>query len=222
MKLKDKIKISNIKGEIKSAGINLIILIKNKSELIKKEIAATKVRMDNDVREKNRIIILAISFLFVFDYMMVSYHIDKNIFNIFPSIPVLENKRTVNIYIPSEGCKEIISEKRKVYSGLENENLVQRLFDLVAEGSYFENTSENVPVNFLIKKIWLVNGENSEGKICVIDLSPVLLDKDITVVKGSEQMFRESLEKTIAENIQGIKKVILLEKGIPFRKLWEI
>jgi len=42
------------------------------------------------------------------------------------------------------------------------------------------------------------------------------------VVKGSEQMFKESLEKTITENVPGIKKVILLEKGVPFRKLWEI
>ena len=79
----------------------------NKYEYIKKEIAATKVRMDNDVKEKNRIILLALSSLFVLDYMMFSYHIDKNIFDIFPSIPVLENKKTVNIYIPSEGCKEI-------------------------------------------------------------------------------------------------------------------
>jgi len=67
-----------------------------------------------------------------------------------------------------------------------------------------------------------VDGENKDGRICVIDLSPVILEKEINVVKGSEQMFRESLEKTITENIPGIKKVILLEKGVPFKKLWEI
>ena len=64
--------------------------------------------------------------------------------------------------------------------------------------------------------------ENGEGKVCVIDLSPATLEKDMNVVKGSEQMFKESLEKTITENVPGIKKVILLEKGVPFRKLWEI
>jgi len=51
---------------------------------------------------------------------------------------------------------------------------------------------------------------------------PVMLEKEIVVVKGSEQMFREALEKTIIENIPGIKKVILLEKGVPGKRLWEI
>ncbi|HNX23391.1 MAG TPA: GerMN domain-containing protein [Spirochaetota bacterium] len=222
LNLKDRIKISEIKSKITEFYNIAKIYSLKKYEEIKKEIAATKVRMDNDVKEKNRILILALSALFVLDYMMLSYHIDKNIFDIFPSIPVLEDKKTVNIYIPSEGCKEILAEKREIYSDLEDESLVRRLFDLVADGSYFENTSENVPVNFLIKKIWLVDGESGEGKVCVIDLSPAILEKDMNVVKGSEQMFKESLEKTITENIPGIKKVILLEKGVPFRKLWEI
>jgi hypothetical protein len=178
--------------------------------------------MDSDVKERNRILLLAISSLFIFDYIMFSYHIDKNIFDVFPSVPVIESRKTVNIYVPSEGCKEILAEKRVIYSGLEDENLVRRFFDLVAAGSYFENTSENVPVRFLIKQIWLVDEESGDGKICVIDLSPATLEKSINVVKGSEQMFRESLEKTITENMPGIKKVILLEKGVPFRKLWEI
>ena len=220
--LKIKAAIPELKNRVITAYGEVKVFTLNKYDLLKKEIAATKVRMDADVREKNRILLLGLSLLFVFDYMMVSYHIDKNIFNIFPSIPVLEDKTTVNIYIPSEGCKEILSEKRDIYSDLEDESLVHRLFDLVAEGSYFENTSENVPVNFLIKKIWLVDGEAGEGKLCVIDLSPATIDKDMTVVKGSEQMFKESLEKTITENVPGIKKVVLLEKGVPFRKLWEI
>ena len=230
MNLKDKIKkIAKIRAsfpEIKSKTVkaysDLKIFALNKFESTKKEIAETKVRMDNDVKERNRIILLALSSLFFLDYLMFSYHIDKNIFNIFPSIPVLESKKKVNIYIPSEGCKNVISEKREIYTGLEDENLVQRLFDLVAEGSYFENTSENVPANFLIKKIWLVDDEDGDGRVCVIDLSPAILEKDTTVVKGSEEMFKESLEKTITENVPGIKRVILLEKGVPFRKLWEI
>jgi hypothetical protein len=220
--MKNKIKFSELKTRITTARANVKLFVLNAYENIKKEIAATKIRMDNDVREKNRILILALSALFLLDYMMLSYHIDKNVLDIFPSIPVLEDKKTVNIYIPSEGCKEILVEKREIYSDLENESLVQRLFNLVADGSYFENTSENVPVDFLIKKIWLVDGENGEGKVCVIDLSPATVEKDMNIVKGSEQMFRESLEKTITENVPGIKKVILLEKGVPFRKLWEI
>jgi len=219
---KDKIKISELRTRIITLYNDVKIYSSNKYDSIKKEIAATRVRMDGSVKEKNRIILLALSSLFILDYMMVSFHIDKNVLDIFPSIPVLEDKKTVNIYIPSEGCKEILTEKREIYSDLEDESLVHRLFDLVADGSYFENTSENVPVNFLIKKIWIVDGENGEGRICLIDLLPATLDKDMNVVKGSEQMFKESLEKTITENIPGIKKVILLEKGVPFRKLWEI
>lgn len=222
MNFKNKIKISEMKNTIKTAWQSAVIFIQDKYKNIKKEIYATKIRMDQDVKEKNRIILLALSFLFILDYMMVSYHIDKNIFDIFPSIPVLADRKTVNIYIPSEGCREILMEKREIYSDLEDESLVQRLFNLVADGSYFENTSENVPVNFLIKKIWIVNNENGDGRICVIDLSLAALEKDINIVKGSEQMFKESIEKTIIENVHGVKKVIILEKGVPFRKLWEI
>ena len=211
----------DLKDKIKAPYCKFKVFIKKSIEFIKKEINETKARMDSDVKERNRIILLALSFLFVFDYIMFSYHIDKNVLDIFPSIPALDLKKTVNIYIPSEGCTEIISEKRKVHSGLSDENLIQRLFELVANGSIYENTSENVPVRFLIKKIWIVD-EESNGKTCVIDLNPVILEKNIIVVRGSEQMFREAIQKTIAENIPGIKKVILLEKGVPFKKLWEI
>lgn len=193
-----------------------------KYRYLKEEIAATRVRMSNDPKEKNRILLLALSALFIFDYAVISYHIDKNIFDIFPSIPAIDSSKKINIYIPAAGCREIISEKRRIHSGLDEENLVRRLFDLVADGSYYENTSENVPVTFLIKKIWFVESENGDGRVCVIDLSPAMLGKEISVVKGSEQMFRDSLEKTVTENVPGVKRVLLLEKGVPFKKLWEI
>jgi hypothetical protein len=217
-----KIKISEIKNKVLSLYKDVKSFISGTNVRIKTVIAETKAGMKGSTKERNRVIILALSALFILDYIMLSYHTGKNIFDIFPSIPVLEDKKTVNIYIPSEGCTEILTEKREIYSGLEDESLVKRLFELVADGSYYENTSENVPVSFLIKKIWLVNDESGDGRVCVIDLSPATLEKDMYVVKGSEQMFKESLEKTISENIPGIKKVILLEKGVPFRKLWEI
>jgi len=222
MKIMPKIKISEIKSKILAVYRDVKSFALNTNLKIRTLIAETKIGMSNSTKERNRVILLALSALFVLDYVMLSFHIDKNIFDIFPSLPVLEDKKTVNIYIPSEGCKEILTEKREIYSSLEDESLVQRLFDLVADGSYYENTSENVPVKFLIKKVWLVDEDNGEGRVCVIDLSPATLEKDMSVVKGSESMFKESLEKTITENIPGIKKVILLEKGVPFRKLWEI
>jgi len=178
--------------------------------------------MKKDPREKTRITILIISAVFFIDYIMFSYYVDKNILDIFPSIPVLESKDEINIYIPSEGCKEILSEKRKIDTDVEDNILVKKLVALVAEGSYFENTSSNVPVKLLVKNVWITPDENGGGKICLIDISPVILERNIAIIAGSEQMFRESLEKTVKENVPGITRVILLEKGVPFRKLWEI
>ena len=215
-------RISDIKNKIISPFAGLKETTSRIYNNIKKYISDTKTEMANSEKEKNRIYILATSSLFLLIYIMFSYHIDKNIFNIFPSIPLLEDKKTINIYIPSEECKEILTEEREVYSKLEDESLIEKLFDLVCAGSYFENTSENVPIDLLIKKIWIVDVENGDGKVCVIDLSPIILDKDIHVVKGSEQMFKDALEKTITSNVPEIKKVILLEKGVPFRKLWEM
>ena len=215
-------KISDIKNKIISSLAKLKEFILHIYKNIKNYISNKKTEMANSEKEKNRIYILATASLFLLIYIMFSYHIDKNIFNIFPSIPLLEDKKTINIYIPSEGCKEILTEEREVYSKLEDESLIEKLFNLVCAGSYFENTSENVPIDLLIKKIWIVEAENGDGKVCVIDLSPIILDKDIHVVKGSEQMFKDALEKTITSNVPEIKKVILLEKGVPFRKLWEM
>ncbi|MCL2155906.1 MAG: GerMN domain-containing protein [Leptospirales bacterium] len=209
-------KISDIKNKVVSTVVKLKEIISYIYNKLKKYINDTKAEMAKSEKEKNRVYILVTASLFLLIYIMFSYHIDKNIFNIFPSIPLLEDKKTINIYIPSEGCKEILTEKREVYSKLKNENLIERLFELVCAGSYFENTAENVPVDLLIKKIWIVDGE------CLIDLSPIILDRDIHVVKGSELMFKEALEKTITSNMPEIKKVILLEKGVPFRKLWEM
>jgi len=178
--------------------------------------------MKKDSREKTRIMILVVSAVFFADYVMYSFYVDKSIFDIFPSIPVLETKDEINIYIPSEGCKEIISEKREINAGVEKDILVRKLVALVAEGSYFENTSSNVPVQLLVKNIWITPDENGGGDLCLIDISPVILEREIAIIAGSEQMFRDSLEKTVKENIPGITKVIILEKGVPFRKLWEI
>ena len=215
-------KISDIKNKIISPFVRVKEIISHIYKNIKKYISDTKSAMASSEKEKNRVLILAASSLFLLIYIMFSYHIGKNIFNIFPSIPALEDKKTINIYIPAKGCKEILTEEREIYSKLKSESLIEKLFNLVCNGSYFENTAENVPADLLIKKIWLVDAENGDGKVCVIDISPVILDKDIHVVKGSEQMFKDALEKTITSNIPEIKKVILLEKGVPFRKLWEM
>jgi hypothetical protein len=173
-------------------------------------------------KEKIRIAVLTLSSILFLDYVMFSYHVESNIFDIFPSIPVVEDKVEVDIYIPSEEATEIISESREIHNNLEKEVLIKKLFSLVAAGSYYENTALNVPVKYTIKKIWISDTESGDGRICTIDLMPAIIGKDIAVVKNSEALFREALEKTILENVQGIKKVMILEKGVPFRKLWEM
>jgi len=173
-------------------------------------------------QERTRIAILVLSSILFFDYVLFSFQVESNIFNIFPSIPVIENKIKINIYIPSEGAGEIISEEREIHGDLEEEVFVKKLFSLVAAGSFYENTALNVPVRYTIKKIWFVETEDEKGKLCLIDLMPAILENDIKVVKNSEALFKESLEKTIVENIPGVEKVMVLEKGIPFRQLWEI
>lgn len=190
--------------------------------IFKEKVLETAELMKRDKREKTRITILLVSAVFVIDYAMISYHIDKSFFNIFPSIPAIENKDRINIYIPSEGCKEIITEKREINTGVDDEILVKKLVALVAEGSYFENTASNVPVKLLVKNVWLTMDENGGGRVCLIDISPIVLEREIPIIPGSEKMFKDSLEKTVKENIKNITRVVFLEKGVPYRKLWEI
>jgi len=203
--------------------MKIISDLKNKTASVKKEIISLK---DNyyakDKKERNRIAILVLSSIMFLNYIMFSYHIESNIFDIFPSIPVIEDRVTINIYIPSEGASEIVTEERVIHEGLSDEVLVKKLFSLVTAGSFYENTALNVPAQYTIKKIWLYEAEGGKGKICAIDLMPEILARDITIVKGSEKLFKESLEKTIIENMPGISGVIILENGVPSRNLWEI
>lgn len=232
MEIKDKIEkikpvVKQVIVKIKETNYKEIYPNLKKSAVEKYTLCRSKVLetielMKRDRREKTRITILLVSAVFVIDYAMFSYHIDKSIFDIFPSIPVIESEDEINIFIPSEGCREIISEKREINRDIDSDILVKKLVALVAEGSYFENTSSNVPAKLLVKNVWITPDENGGGNVCLIDISPVILEREIAIIPGSEQMFRDSLEKTVKENIPGITRVILLEKGVPFRKIWEI
>jgi len=48
------------------------------------------------------------------------------------------------------------------------------------------------------------------------------LRDDTPVIPGSEDNFRAALEKSITENIPSIKRVVVLEKGVPLKRLWEV
>ena len=127
-------------------------------------------------QERTRIAILVLSSILFLDYVLFSYQVESNIFNIFPAIPVIENKIKINIYIPSEGANEIISEEREIHDDLEEEVLVKKLFSLVAAGSFYENTALNVPVRYTIKKIWFVEAEDKTS-ISIRVLSCLVLEK---------------------------------------------
>jgi hypothetical protein len=60
-----------------------------------------------------------------------------------------------------------------------------------------------------------------DGKdICAIDCEVPVLDQEIQAIPGSEPLFREALRKTVAANIPRISEVVVLERGIPYKKLW--
>jgi hypothetical protein len=86
----------------------------------------------------------------------------------------------------------------------------------VAAGSNFENTSMAVPTSFVIRSVWFFEDT------CVIDLGLSTVRENTEIIPGSEANFRQAIEKTITENIPSIKTVLLLERGVPGKNLWEV
>jgi hypothetical protein len=182
--------------------------MKEQAQLIREKVSTDEI-------EKNRFLVLVISIIFIFDYLVFCYHTEKSPFDIFPAIPVLDDSREVTVYVPALDGKSILKETRRI-SVFNKEGFVRVLFQMVMKGSYYENTSAMVPVKINIRKIWFYDDA------CIIDVMLVSLDTAARIIPGSEKVFRESLEKTITENISSIKRVVLLERGIPFKDIWEM
>jgi hypothetical protein len=187
-------------------------IIKN----IRERIGSYRKVISSDNIERNRFLVLFISFLFVFDYLVFCYNTEQNPFDIFPSMPVLDDKKLINVYLPDLDGKSILKESRRVSIIDNGEGFIRLLFKMVVKGSYFENTSAVVPVDIAIRRIWFYEGT------CIIDLTLATLEDNIDIIPGSEKAFREALEKTIVENIPSVKRVIILERGIPGKNVWEI
>ncbi len=168
-----------------------------------------------DRKEKNRIVMLLIAILFILNYIIFCFHTDKNPFDVFPSLPIKDKRVEINIYLPDIDGKSIIKETQKIIKMENQDILVRLLFNKVIAGSEYENTSVIVPVDSYIRKIWVNNGT------CIIDVGFSQLKKNSGVINGSEVTFKKALSKTIIENVPSIKKVILLDKGIPYRKIWD-
>jgi hypothetical protein len=206
---------NGIKNKISEYKVRADAII---SRINTERIVPLKAKIDSDKKYKNRFLILSLSILFIADYVMFSYNTDKNIFNIFPSIPALSDQKEISVYLPSLESQDLIKETRMAPSFSDNERFIKYLFKTVARGSIYENTSVLIPSELLIKKIWLYGEGDS---ICVIDIENKILDQDMKIVKGSEDKFKNALDTTIRENIKSVKKVLILNSGVYDKRLWE-
>ena len=170
----------------------------------------------------NRRLIITLASIFFLDYIMFCYHTGRNIFAILPSAPPISSQHEITVYLPSLDGKTIIDEKRKVASFDNEERFIQFLVNSVAGGSLFENTAMAVPAEINVRKIWLLEkNTNPDGKdICAIDCESITLEPGMKPLPGSEELFRKALAQTITANIPHISDIILLDEGIPGRKLW--
>jgi hypothetical protein len=189
---------------------------KNIIKNIRERILIYKKKISSDNIERNRFLVLFITLLFLFDYLVFCYHTEKNPFNIFPSIPILEDKKLINVYLPYLDGQSILKESRRVSVIDNDQGFVRLLFKIVVKGSYYENTAAVVPVDIGIRGIWIYEGS------CIIDLALAAVVDNVAVIPGSENTFRRALEKTITENIPSIERVIILERGIPGKNIWEM
>jgi len=164
--------------------------------------------------EKTRTLVLVISLLLIMDYLFFCYHTGKNVFDVFPSIPVLDSREEINVFLPDDTAQNIISEKRRILIQDDPNEFARSLFNIVVKGSRFENTSNIVPIRMHIRKVWIF--ENN----CYIDVSHARLKENVKVIEGSEDSFRKALEKTITTNIPSIKHVTMLVSGIPDMRMW--
>ncbi len=181
-------------------------------------------KIRNNKKEKNRIFVLFLGSLFLIDYLAFCYHTDKNIFNIFPSIPVSDERKIIDVYVPQLDGKTISKEERSAPQFNDKMRFAAFLFYQVLKGSKFENTTMIAPVNIFIRKIWIYNEERNSknGVECYIDIEfPVHVD-NIKIIKGSEDLFKKAVERTITENIPEIRSVQILVQGIYGRSIWEI
>jgi len=167
-----------------------------------------------ELRKQNRITLLIISIVLICDYFMICGLAGKNPASIFPSLPVLDFRDKVTVYLPSaEGS--LLKETRLIDTPSSNEEFIRRLVRFVIEGSAYENTRIMTPIQGDVRKIWLYNDE------CYIDVRLETLASDAPIVTGSEKIFREALTKTVTDNVKNVKKVLVLENGIPNKNLWE-
>lgn len=164
-------------------------------------------------RERSRFLVLSISLVLLADYLMFCYLADKNIFNIFPALPRLDFRTPVHVYVPDRDAKSILKETRRIRIPEDKEVFAAMLYRAVSMGSMFDNTAAIVPVKTYVRYAW-VRGDN-----CVIDIDFDTAKGKITPIPGSYEAFVNALEKTMKDNIPGVKNVYLVVNGVK-RSAW--
>lgn len=168
-----------------------------------------------ETKKRNRVFVLALSSVLILDYVMICFLVDRNPLNIFPSIPVLDLRSEITIWLPSPDSAEPLCEKRRLQKSDNTVEYIKRLTRLVIEGAYSENTRALTPIEGNVRTVWIRDG------ICAVDMRLEEIDTDAPFVAGSEAKFRDALSRTIMHNVKGITKVIVLENGIPGKDIWE-
>ena len=168
----------------------------------------------NDLKAKKRYVFLSMALLLFVNYFIICFHMAKNPFDFFPAIPIQESYYKINIFIPTEDGT-ILKEYRDAVKYSSNERLALFIFNEIARGSHYENTSAMVPTKLIVRKIWI------ENYTCAFDIEPVILSDDVSVIPGSEKMFLDALTRSLNAHISEITNVKLLERGIPAR-IWEM
>ena len=168
-----------------------------------------------ETKKRNRVFVLALSSILILDYLMICFLVDRNPINIFPSIPVLDMRSEISVWLPSPDSAEPLCEKRRIQKSDNTAEYIKRLTRLVIEGSHFENTRALTPIEGNVRTVWIFDGT------CAVDMRLDPIDTDAPFVAGSEAKFRDALTRTIMHNVKGITKVIVLENGIPGKDIWE-
>ncbi len=166
------------------------------------------------LNKNRRHLALLLSSLFVFNYLMFSYLTDKNIFDIFPSFPVIEQKNEITVFLPAIDGKSEIQEKRKVIDFKNSENYIQFLFYIVVKGSMYNNTSIAVPSEMIVKKVWINKGK------CIIDVESIVQKSQGVKTLDAEENFKRVLAKTITTNLPKIKSISITVNGVEDSRIW--
>ncbi|MGQ9844523.1 MAG: hypothetical protein ACUVRK_13315 [Spirochaetota bacterium] len=167
-----------------------------------------------DTKKRYRVILLVVSVLCIVDYAAISVLTDKNFFDIYPSLPALDTRDTIDIFVADLDAKSILKETRQVLLSGDNESRVRRLVKLVAEGSEFENTRAVAPIDIIVRHVWFYD------TTCIIDCELGTIEGNVPYIPDSFKAFNKALEQTLSHNIPGITKVVLLEHGIYGKNLW--